>query len=166
MGIYNFSIGKGIILTSQEFYDRYKDQCNSKDFDITKPSYVLGDIIQEIIKECVGDFKVVSLGHDAFNYDNPMGVFDRTPNAEYIRKGSHPYGEEDLFFIGINHNLDSAEYNYNPSAPEMLYGLAAFMDEIVEIYPKLKASDCTALSDAFDRKACIWTYACDCICCG
>lgn len=179
MGIYEIIMGKGIVVTNKIFASLFAKELDKLDEDdLMQP-----ESIEEMInKRTLGNYMVKGMGHDAFrSRHGNMGVLDRTKNYEIVQKlkkslecttepetnnlpelacGS-PY-----IFIGFYEFLEGGEFDYYIGAPEVIYGLPALLDEIVELVPRLREKDCSEISNLFNQKACIWTFAQDCACCG
>lgn len=170
-------MGKGIIIPVKRFVQMYLSQIN----EIYKDGDVECDALYKIVQKFVNlKYDVSSLGHDALeSRDGDMQALDNTPNMEAFeiiqewRKESYPedlpiqtLGCGDLMFIGIYETLGDAELSYYVKTPELLYSLPAFIPAMIKCYTTLNEQDCSDLETIFGQKACIWTFATDCACCG
>lgn len=185
MGVYSIFMGKGIVVPVNLFVAKYRKEV--EELYKNRKGYEL-ETLQEVVKKYIGDYEVVTMGHDAFEGRHGLvfHMFEDTNNekssqriAELIDVGKKYVSEDekelpfasvhcsDLIFIG--HFVDicgNNELSYYIKAPEVIYSLAACIPLIVKHYPSLSEKDCSSLNNVFDQEACIWTFAPDCCCCG
>nr|QBK89836.1 MAG: hypothetical protein LCPAC101_01190 [Pithovirus LCPAC101] len=174
MGIYNLSLGKGVIIPINMFIEMFNDYFKDKEeTDVEFMEYVLK-------KETGKSYQVSVVGHDAFkSRGGNMDVLSETKNYDIvqdIKKLDKKYKKIDidcclvgcgtLIFIGFYESLGKGEFEYYPEASEIIYGLTSLLDDIVAFLPLLKEKDCTSLTKTFNQNSCIWTFAPDCACCG
>lgn len=73
----------------------------------------------------------------------------------------------ELMFLGKFKRIDSDNgFSHYVETAEILYGMAGLLPDIVDYYPKLVATDCSAIEKEIGLKPCIWIFAPDCGCCG
>lgn len=174
MGIYNISLGNGIIIPSKMLVKMYPDHFNNVE------EYGPEEL-EDILRKVTGKkFKVSNVGHDAFKSRNgSMQVLSGTKNYDIVKEikkldneykdlevGSDLLSCGTLIFIGFYEEMGNSEFEYYPKTAEVIYGLPAILEDIITILPTLKEKDCSLLTEMFKQEACIWTFANDCACCG
>ena len=173
MGVYTFHIGKGVILTLPQIIAALADDLPlDRDLDDWNDDWdPLAYLIQEKFN---GKYDTIRLGHDALRSRSGTLVpaLDDYKHRDVIdaiaewRAESEINDRMQLFFVGIAKELEGGEMEYYVSAPELMYSLPAYLPELVEYYPILKAKKVPDLEEFFDQKATIWTFTTDCFCCG
>lgn len=184
MGIYNISMGKGII-TSFGVLEKLFENELTEEFIVSHR----GDMCQtldSLAKKRLGkDYSVIFLGHDAFS--SRRGNMDILANSEDFElqkqldsisywKQKHQEGKGNnhffnsfvLCFIGICDEIESTggEFGYLVKTPELLYGLPALLPSIIKLYIRLEAEKCEELSKFYPGLTPrIWTFGGDCHCC-
>lgn len=178
MGIYDIYMGKGIIIPVKRFVRHFLDTVKEFHTDGGDDT----ETLEKVAKKRLGpDYMICSLGHDALeSRDGDMQVFedddDHREAFDMIKEWRKEVAKDndlpitslwcgDLMFVGYHKSLER-EFSYYVKAPEILYGMAAILPKIVEIYPIMKNADCSKLEEEFGQKPCIWTFAPDCACCG
>jgi hypothetical protein len=187
MGVNEIYMGKGIIVPVRVFVKHFLKEINEI---YTENIVYEHEIVEKIVKKYIGDYKICTLGHDAFmgRHGLIFDMFEDTPNErsanrigalmsnkQYDENDENDENDEklpfdslgcsDLMFIGYFINIGPSELSYYIKAPEVIYSLAACIPLIIKHYPILLSKDCSSLN-IFNQEACIWTFASDCCCCG
>jgi len=162
MGLYNFCLGKGIIIPLTRLVREHTPLL----LELTSDP----DILFEGIRTQIGkQYELTTLGHDAFDSRHGhMDVFDGMKNMDaynLIKKWQKEEENQELVFVGLYKELTGGEMSYRVETPELLYSLPAFLPEIVEYYPVLQSTDLSSLEVTFGQPVCIWTFGTDCACC-
>jgi hypothetical protein len=183
MGVYGITIGKGVIIPVKFFIEIFKKEIEELLVG-PKDRYDAHDYFDEIVKKHIHeDYKICILGHDAFDGRNgtmlDMFYSDPSDNAEsaemieeLIQDATHfndPFDclyADNLMFIGRFEDIKGPEFNWYVNAPEIIYGIAALLPSLMKLYPKYQEFSCHALAEWCEQKPCIWTFTCDCCCCG
>lgn len=159
MGISRLCMGKGWILTQKTL----EDILDVKIEDV--------DEIEDMIQNLLDDTTIVLmlLPHDAFDFRSGFAkteVFDRLPHEQHLKKLASE--KTDVYFVGYVDCIQTqGEFGYKVEVPEIVYGLAALLPDIVSHYPKLNETNPPQLNESLGE-ACIWTFPCcsvDCHCC-
>ncbi len=170
MGIYTLLMGNGIILPLAKIAEIY----DIGDVDNYGPFEHAERFEEAIRKQTSIDFRVIELSHDAFKFRHGFCNTDLFEGSEShwstlskLKLLDRKPHDEDLFFIGYAEDIPcGGEFGYYVKAPEVIYGLSALLPGIVELYPRLLATDCSELEHLFEQKSSVWTFTNDCGCCG
>lgn len=165
MGVYSILLGKGILLPRKTLAKIVRERNN---VNLINEDTNYG-FAMEVKYALNNDWEVVSLGHDAFVSRNGdiLEAFDqkhRTLSDDIIKNEDL----ESLVFIGYTKDLclPNGEFSWYVNAPEIIYGLAALIPQILTDWPLLEKIDCSALHEYFGREPQMWTFVPDCCCCG
>ena len=158
MGIYNFFLGKGIILPLKFLIQKYLPVLINSDYDELSLFHEHEEVFQDIVQDQLApQCKIILLGHDALTRRHgDIQAFDGTLNRdayEEIKKWQKQ--KESLAFIGICRELRGGEF---------IYSLPEFLPEIVEYYPQFIKEELNFLKQEFPHTVCIWTFTSDCCC--
>lgn len=179
MGIYNFLLGKGVIVVADDLLPVLVDSIPTEfEGDHEDIIYEL-DLLSEAIERKFGrSYELIKLGHDAFrqieggvpqalegDYEIALSRIQEWRDENEQAEGYH---KTDVFFIGTAKELEGLqgeEFSHRVGAPELLYSLPAFLPDIVAYYPVLQKERMPDLEEAFNQPALIWTFAGDCVGC-
>ena len=82
MGVYEIYMGKGIIVPIKVFVRKFHKEIE----EIYKENHDEQEVVEEIVKKYLGDYKVSTLGHDAFQGRHGL-VFDMFENTANGKSG-------------------------------------------------------------------------------
>lgn len=91
---------------------------------------------------------------------------DTNKDQDHDLPHKYYFGLGNVIFIGCYKELtEGGEFSWGTKKRELVYGLAAFLPQLVKEYRKLEKIDCSVLKKKFKQKPFIWTFAPDCCCC-
>ena len=181
MGVYNINIGKGVVVHLSTIYRKYKDEIKKY---IEK--YENGDLeiefdnigVEVMLTKIIG-YPVSTFGHDAFQFRDGFFKTDLFDREDVLSQNTSPdltdlvddpiwiqisYIDPQNLFIGFYNVLegeDSGEFGWYVKAPEVIYGIAGIIPDIIKFMSK--DFNTTDLSNMFNQKDRIWTFTSDCL---